>query len=111
MAMFTNGYRKERLRKSNSISLSLLTFSYLSEGQIWNIIQAVASALTYLHENRIIHRDIKLHNCFITKDYMIKVRQKIFLQLVRRFWSNKGMQCTRTKSKNFQCRNANVHES
>jgi serine/threonine protein kinase len=76
MAMFTNGYRKERLRKSNSILL--LTFSYLSEGQIWNIIQAVASALTYLHENRIIHRDIKLHNCFITKDYTIKVRQQIF---------------------------------
>ena len=40
---------------------------------IWEMAKELSSALQHIHENNIIHRDIKTLNVFLTKDKKIKV--------------------------------------
>lgn len=54
--------------------------SYRASGQkfeekrIWLFAKELCQALHYLHENNILHRDIKASNVFLTKDLHVKVR-------------------------------------
>jgi NIMA (never in mitosis gene a)-related kinase len=45
----------------------------LPEELIWTIFVQILSALKYLHENRIIHRDIKSSNILITSSNVVKL--------------------------------------
>jgi serine/threonine protein kinase len=42
---------------------------------VWRIGDELAEALRYLHENKIIHRDVKTLNVFLTKENRVKVLQ------------------------------------
>ena len=54
---------KELVRKKGS----------LSENETASILRGVISGVVYLHDNRIIHRDLKLENFLIGKDGKIKI--------------------------------------
>ena len=45
----------------------------IKEETIWNILLQSISALTYLHNNNVIHRDIKPGNIFMNNDKIIKL--------------------------------------
>ena len=45
----------------------------IPEPEIWRIMLELSSALSYLHTNSIIHRDIKCQNVFLTKNLTIKL--------------------------------------
>ena len=46
---------------------------YFDENDLWKIASEILSGLEYLHSQKIIHRDIKCLNLFITKDRHIKI--------------------------------------
>lgn len=46
---------------------------YLSEQEIWKFIRQTSSALKVLHENNIIHRDLKSANIFVTEEGDYKI--------------------------------------
>jgi NIMA (never in mitosis gene a)-related kinase len=46
---------------------------YLSEDTIWDMSRELSSALHHLHENNIIHRDIKTLNVFLTREKHVKL--------------------------------------
>ena len=46
---------------------------FVNEDIIWNIAIQALMGLSYLHSKKIIHRDIKLLNLFMTKDKKIKI--------------------------------------
>ena len=46
---------------------------YINEDIIWEFSYQCLKGLEYLHNNNIIHRDIKLLNIFLTKDKVIKI--------------------------------------
>lgn len=45
----------------------------LEESLIWKLISQIASALQYLHQNNVIHRNIKPDNIYITQNLDIKL--------------------------------------
>ncbi|KAK8866911.1 hypothetical protein M9Y10_009879 [Tritrichomonas musculus] len=58
-----NGSVKDMVKKNR----------YLSEYETARILREVMSGLCYLHDNRIIHRDLKLENFLIGKDNKVKI--------------------------------------
>ena len=46
---------------------------HLNEGMIWKFFIEMCLGLRYLHSNKILHRDIKTINMFLTKDNKIKI--------------------------------------
>lgn len=47
--------------------------SFLPEPEIWRMASELSTAIQYLHNKNIIHRDIKTMNILITKDHKIKL--------------------------------------
>lgn len=45
----------------------------MNEEMIWEMAKELGSALQQIHENNIIHRDIKTLNIFLSKDRHIKL--------------------------------------
>lgn len=45
----------------------------ISENKIWSLFIQICLGLEYLHTRRVIHRDLKPKNIFVTKDSQIRV--------------------------------------
>ena len=45
----------------------------IEEKEVWRIGEELSIALVYLHENKIIHRDVKTLNVFLTRDHHVKL--------------------------------------
>lgn len=59
--------------ENGSLEKLLKEFKSFSESAVNNFAQQILSALVYLHERKIIHRDIKAGNCLSCKDGSIKL--------------------------------------
>ena len=46
---------------------------FFDENTIWNILIQILFGLKYLHDNKIIHRDLKSANIFMTKNGIVKI--------------------------------------
>ncbi len=46
---------------------------HLKENQIWNFFIQISIGLSYLHNKKILHRDLKTKNIFLTKNLNIKI--------------------------------------
>jgi NIMA (never in mitosis gene a)-related kinase 1/4/5 len=69
----------------------LVEKSTFSEDDIWSYLIQTISGLKSLHDNNIMHRDLKSANLFITKDKMIKLGDLNVSKLIKR-----GMAQTQT---------------
>ena len=49
------------------------TMSYMNEADIWSIFYQMVTGLSALHQKKIVHRDIKCANIFLTKDGLVKL--------------------------------------
>ena len=49
------------------------TRTFMSEGEIWNIFFQLVTGLNALHKAKIVHRDIKCANVFLTKSGLVKL--------------------------------------
>ncbi|CAD8105265.1 unnamed protein product [Paramecium sonneborni] len=65
---------------------------FMQEETIWEMSRELSSALQHLHENNIIHRDIKTLNVFLTKDKHVKLGD---LGVSKIFNSDTALQGTR----------------
>eukprot|EP00397_Hematodinium_sp_SG-2012_P057392 GEMP01071681.1.p1 GENE.GEMP01071681.1~~GEMP01071681.1.p1 ORF type:complete len:272 (+),score=48.67 GEMP01071681.1:84-899(+) len=45
----------------------------LQETTVWTVLSQIVNAVAYLHENRILHRDLKTSNCLVMKDNTVKI--------------------------------------
>jgi NIMA (never in mitosis gene a)-related kinase 1/4/5 len=55
----------------------------IPEHRIWNYIRQISDALKFLHENGILHRDIKAANCFLTSHGVIKIGDMSISKIVK----------------------------
>ena len=55
----------------------------IPEHRIWNYIRQISDALKFLHSNRILHRDIKAANCFLTSHGSIKIGDMSISKIVK----------------------------
>lgn len=60
-----------------------------TEKQIWHYFVQIVRGLKALHDLKIVHRDIKCANIFITKEHVIKMGDMNVSKV-----SKKGMMCT-----------------
>lgn len=58
---------------SNRIKMAKSNGYKFLEAQIWKWFMQLCIALNYIHENKIIHRDLKTQNIFLTKNGDIKI--------------------------------------
>ena len=49
------------------------TASYMKEAEIWSIFYQMVTGLNALHQTKIVHRDIKCANVFLTKEGTVKL--------------------------------------
>ncbi|CAD8212085.1 unnamed protein product [Paramecium pentaurelia] len=57
----------------NTLNDYLQEKGQFSESETKQFIIQIVDALNYLHENNILHRDLKLSNIYISKDYQLKI--------------------------------------
>ena len=70
---FQNYYIVLEYAPNGSVKDMVKKAGHLSEYETARILREVMSGLCYLHDNRIIHRDLKLENFLIGKDGKIKI--------------------------------------
>ncbi|KAH7680261.1 NEKL-1 protein, partial [Aphelenchoides avenae] len=46
---------------------------YIEESEIMYMFEQMISAVSYLHDNHVLHRDLKTANIFLTKDNLVKI--------------------------------------
>lgn len=68
-----NEVEKDKCLMSNSEYKFRLKKAYFTENQIMYIFIQILLGLNHLHSNKIMHRDIKLQNIFLTKDGYVKL--------------------------------------
>ncbi len=49
------------------------TTTYMKEADVWSIFYQMVTGLNALHQKKIVHRDIKCANVFLTKDGTVKL--------------------------------------
>ncbi|CBZ24122.1 putative protein kinase [Leishmania mexicana MHOM/GT/2001/U1103] len=60
-------------RLPGSSSSSAVTAGLLSEAQVVNLFVQTTMAVKYMHDRRLLHRDIKSSNIFLTKNHVVKL--------------------------------------
>ena len=63
----------ERGDLNQYIKLCIDENNYIPEEQIWKWFIQLISAIKYIHSKKILHRDIKVHNAFLSKSNEIKL--------------------------------------
>jgi len=53
--------------------MSIIQQESMTDEQTWDILLQVASGLSYLHDNNIVHGDIKPSNLLVASDGTVKV--------------------------------------
>ena len=49
------------------------SFNTIKEAEVWNIFYQMVTGLAALHSRKIVHRDIKCANIFLTKEGLVKL--------------------------------------
>jgi serine/threonine protein kinase len=65
--------------------MSIIQREAMTDEQTWDILAQVISGLTYLHDNNIVHGDIKPSNLLVASDGTVKVSGSCSLTFVARY--------------------------
>ncbi|KAJ1551337.1 hypothetical protein HK096_001004 [Nowakowskiella sp. JEL0078] len=63
----------QKRQRIQGLTGGVLKGSVLSEEEIRGVMRQVVEGVMYLHDNGIIHRDLKLSNLLLTEDYKLKI--------------------------------------